>query len=680
MDVGGTFTDVVLMDEHDGSVLVAKVPSTPDDPSRAFIAAVRKALELAHRRPDEVTFVAHGTTVATNALLERRGARTALITTRGFRDVLEIRRMNRPPELLYDLGAPLPPPLVPRRLRFEITERINFSGEVLIPLDEADVERLAAALSGVESLAVCFLFSYANPEHERRIAELLGRRCPGLPISLSSEVLPEFREYERTATTTINAYVRPLVAAYFLGSERELRALGVRSRLYIMQSNGGMAAPQVVAATPVHTLLSGPSAGVIASSVLIAGEGRRDLITLDVGGTSTDVALLPGGAPQRTDQRNVMGMPVQVPMLDIETIGAGGGSIAWVDAGGAFRVGPRSAGAVPGPVAYGAGGVEPTVTDALLLLGYLSPTRPLGGEVPLSPEPAREACAALGRRLGLTWGETAQGIFTITNSAIVGAIRAVSVRRGHDPRDFVLVAFGGAGPVHAAAVAGELGMRAVVVPRHPGCHSAAGLVVADVAHDYVHSLVAGLDDVEPSAVEALFARLEARAVADLDEDDVSADRRLLTRMADLRYLGQSYTITVPAPAAFKSAAELAELRSAFDGEHARRFGYQVPGEPIEVVNVRLTAVGLVEVPKQSPAEPRSSGAPTPEGARRMLLGGQGWLEAGVYSREALRPGDRLSGPAVVEQVDSTTLVPPGWIASVDDGSNLVLEEAAHGQA
>ncbi len=680
VDTGGTFTDVVLMDEGDGSVLVAKVPSTPDDPSRAFLSGVRKALALAGREAGEVTFVAHGTTVATNALLERRGARTALVTTAGFRDVLEIRRMNRPPELLYDLRAALPPPLVPRRLRFEVPERMSYRGEVLVPLDEAAVEALAPSLAGVESIAVSLLFSYANAAHERRVGEILEQRLPGVPVSLSSDVLPEFREYERTATTTISAYVRPLVAEYFVRSAERLRSLGVASRFYVMQSNGGMAAPEVLAATPVHTLLSGPSAGVIASSGMPVPEETRGVITLDVGGTSSDVALLPDGQPQRTDQRTLMGMPVKVPMLDIETIGAGGGSIAWTDAAGAFRVGPRSAGAVPGPAAYGTGGREPTLTDAALVLGYLSASRALGGEVRLRPDLAHHACEELGRRLGLGVEAVAEGIFTIASSAMVGAIRAVSVRRGYDPRDFALVAFGGAGPVHGAAVASELEMRRVIVPPFPGCHSAMGLVVADIAHDYVHSMIAPLDELAPEVIETLYARLAARAGADLDRDGVPADRWLLTRTADVRYLGQSYAITVPAPPALRGAADASELRTTFDREHARRFGYDVPGEPVELVNVRLTAVGLVDAPRKPVGGRARRGAAAAPERRAMRFAGAGPVEGAVYWREDLAPGDRLTGPAVIEQVDATTLVPPGWGAAVDEASNLILEDRARARA
>jgi N-methylhydantoinase A len=670
IDIGGTFTDLVLLDEVDGSIAIGKVPSTPDDPSRAAAEGIGQLVASAAAA---VGYIGHGTTVATNAVIQRTGAKTALITTRGFRDVLEIRRLARPPELIYDVLVRLPEPLVPRRLRFEVTERVAADGRVLTPLDEGEVRQIAAKLKarGVEAVAVCLLFSFLYPAHEQAIKRILAAACPGLPVSLSSEILPEFREYERTSTTVMNAYVQPLTAAYLLRMEERVRDLRLAGQLYIMQSNGGVAAPATVAHRPVTTLLSGPAGGVIAGAYVGQQVGLPNVITIDMGGTSFDVSLVPEGRPQVTEERKVLDQPVLVPMLDVHTIGAGGGSIAWRDAGGTLRVGPQSAGAVPGPACYGRGGTQPTVTDANVVLGYLNPKGLAGGAVPLDPALAAQACGELGKQFGLATAETAEGIYRIVNAAMTGAIRAVSVRRGYDPRDFALVAFGGAGPVHAVALAAELDIPWIVVPLSPGCHSAFGLVVADMLHDYAQSYVIEWAHLDRARLGELLAELQARGESDLVTDGIPPERRRYLRELDLRYLGQHFNTRVVLPDGPIDDALLAEVERRFHDEHERVHGFKAEGEPLELVNVRLTAIGLVPKPAGAAIAAGERTPPPPATTRQARFAGQA-VACPIYERGALRAGNVLAGPAIVEQLDTTTVLPPGWLATVDRYGNLIL--------
>ena len=649
VDVGGTFTDLVALVE--GGLITAKVPTTPRNQARGVVSA----LEIVQPAVGAVASLAHGSTVATNALLERRGARTALVTTEGFRDVIEIGRQNRP--ALYDLTRDRPPALVPRELRFTVRERMGRDG-VLIPLDEESVGAAVDACrqAEVEAVAVCLLFGFLHPEHEQKVGEVLREALPGVQISLSSEVLPEFREYERCSTTVANSYLTPRLAAYLERLADEVEALGLPSPL-VMQSSGGAAEIETAAARAASCLLSGPAGGVVGAAWVAGLSGFQDLLTFDMGGTSTDVAPVLGGTVRTTTESVVAGVPVKLPMVDVHTVSAGGGSIAWVDAGGALRVGPGSAGADPGPAAYGRGGEEPTVTDANLYLGYLPDGAELGGEVRLDRDKAEAALDRLGAQVGLDSEETARGIIRVADAEMIRALRVISIERGLDPRELTLVAFGGAGGLHACSLAEELGIGRILVPRAAGVLSALGLAIADVRRDQVSPLLAELGTADRADIEARFAALEANVRGQL------ADARLsLDRLADLRYQGQSFELTV-------EAEDLEALPARFHAEHERRYGYRMEDEVVELVNLRLVATVPRDKPDLSEAAPRRNGSPS---RRRARLDG-GWQEVDVYDRAALGVGSELQGPAVVEFAESTLLVGPGWRASVDEIGTLNLE-------
>jgi N-methylhydantoinase A len=650
VDVGGTFTDLVALVE--GGLVTAKVPTTPRNQADGVMAA----LKLVQPAVGAVASLAHGSTVATNALLERRGARTALVTTEGFRDVIEIGRQNRP--ALYDLTRDRPPPLVPRELRFTVRERMGGDG-VLVPLDEDSVRAAVDACreAEVEAVAVCLLFGFLHPEHERRVGEALRQALPGVQISLSSEVLPELREYERCSTTVANSYLAPRLAAYLERLADEVAALGLPSPL-VMQSSGGATEIRTAAARAASCLLSGPAGGVVGAAWVAGLSGFQDLLTFDMGGTSTDVASVLGGTVQTTTESVVAGVPVKLPMVDLHTVSAGGGSIAWVDAGGALRVGPGSAGADPGPAAYGRGGKEPTVTDANLYLGYLPDGAELGGEVRLDRGRAEAALARVGAQVGLDSEETARGIIRVADAEMVRALRVISIERGLDPRELTLVAFGGAGGLHACALAEELGIGRILVPRAAGVLSALGLAISDVRRDQVSPLLAELGTADRADIEARFAGLEADARGQLGDDA----RLRLARLADLRYQGQSFELTV-------DAEELGELPARFAAEHERRYGYRMEDEAVELVNLRLVATVPRDKPDLSEAPPRRARRPT----RRRARLDDGWQEIDVRERATLGVGSELEGPAVVEFAESTLLVRPGWRATVDEVGTLNLE-------
>ncbi|HWD42678.1 MAG TPA: hydantoinase/oxoprolinase family protein [Actinomycetota bacterium] len=650
VDVGGTFTDLVALVE--GGLVTAKVPTTPRNQADGVMAA----LKLVQPAVGAVASLAHGSTVATNALLERRGARTALVTTEGFRDVIEIGRQNRP--ALYDLTRDRPPPLVPRELRFTVRERMGGDG-VLVPLDEDSVRAAVDACreAEVEAVAVCLLFGFLHPEHERRVGEALRQALPGVQISLSSEVLPELREYERCSTTVANSYLAPRLAAYLERLADEVAALGLPSPL-VMQSSGGATEIRTAAARAASCLLSGPAGGVVGAAWVDGLSGFQDLLTFDMGGTSTDVASVLGGTVQTTTESVVAGVPVKLPMVDLHTVSAGGGSIAWVDAGGALRVGPGSAGADPGPAAYGRGGKEPTVTDANLYLGYLPDGAELGGEVRLDRGRAEAALARVGAQVGLDSEETARGIIRVADAEMVRALRVISIERGLDPRELTLVAFGGAGGLHACALAEELGIGRILVPRAAGVLSALGLAISDVRRDQVSPLLAELGTADRADIEARFAGLEADARGQLGDDA----RLRLARLADLRYQGQSFELTV-------DAEELGELPARFAAEHERRYGYRMEDEAVELVNLRLVATVPRDKPDLSEAPPRRARRPT----RRRARLDDGWQEIDVRERATLGVGSELEGPAVVEFAESTLLVRPGWRATVDEVGTLNLE-------
>ena len=673
VDTGGTFTDSVLWDEEKGLVASAKVSSNKADPASAVVASVDK---LDGSAGTDVRYLIHGTTVATNATLERSGPRIGMICTSGFRDVLEIARLTRSPEQIYDLRAALPAPLIQRRDRREIIERIDHHGDVVTPIDESSVIEAARVLRrrGITSVAVCLLHAYANSAHERMVRDILSRELPEAAISLSSEVLPEFREYERSSTTALNAYLAPIVSGYLRRLQDAITGWNEHTRLWVMQSSGGVASAARAAQLPVTLLLSGPSGGVVAGRHLIDQAGLDNGITIDMGGTSFDVCLLPAKDIPMTHERHVMDMPVKVPSVDILTIGAGGGSIGWVDGAGQFCVGPQSAGANPGPACYRRGGEEPTVTDANLVLGVLGSTQRLGGEVALDIDLAHRACERLGRKLGIGAIDVAWGIRRIVNAAMAGATRAVSVGRGHDPRDFSLIAFGGAGPMHAVDIAAELEIPTVLVPAVPGCLSAFGLVVSDVTHDYVVTHLSPVNDRLEATLGRQFAELTAGAHAELAAEGIEDKRRDLFRALDMRYVGEQFSVSVPIKG--EGAGWLAATTTDFHALHERLYGFSVPDEPVEVVNVRLRAIGRLHHgdPGGAARSPVPSRRADPVATRTVGFGPgkDDWREVAVYARETLLPGTRFAGPAIVEQSDSTLLVPPGRGVRADAFGNLLI--------
>jgi N-methylhydantoinase A len=649
VDVGGTFTDLVAL--SNGTLVTAKVPSTPRDQSEGVMNAVRTS----EVEPGAVSALAHGMTVATNALLERRGARIALVTTEGFRDVLEIARQNR--ASLYDLAANRPPPLVPRELRFTVTERMGPDGEIL-PLDDQSLQEAVSAIeeAEVEAVAVCLLFAFLHPEHEERVGEALREALPDVHVSLSSEVLPEFREYERFSTTAADAYLAPRLAAYLKNLAGKAEESGAPPPL-IMQSSGGVARIDDAIEDAAGCVLSGPAGGVVGAAYVGSLGGYEDLLTFDMGGTSTDVAPIIGGEAQTTTETVVAGVPIKLPMVDVHTVSAGGGSIAWADAGGALRVGPHSAGAEPGPAAYGMGGEEAAVTDANLFLGYLRDGAELGGEVVLQREFSEKALKRLGERLGLDTQETALGIVRVANAEMVRALRVISVERGLDPREFALLAFGGAGGMHACSLAEELGMETVLVPRAGGVLSALGLAISDVRRDYVRPYLAPLEEVDAGEFEEKFEDMENIASEDLEGPE-------FTRRADLRYRGQSFELTV-------EADPLEKLEERFHDAHEQRYGYRMDDEPVELVNLRLIATVPVEKPGLD--EPAAEGEAVSE-RREANFDGE-WREVPVYDRERMGEGSEVEGPAIVEFKESTCVVRPGWRGAVDGVGTLVLESA-----
>jgi N-methylhydantoinase A len=635
---------------EEGTLVTAKVPSTPKDQSEG----VMNAIDTSEVEPDAVVALAHGMTVATNALLERRGARTALVTTEGFRDILEIARQNRPS--LYDLTQDRPPPLVPRELRFTVRERMGPEGEITA-LDEESLEKAVSAIkeAEVEAVAVCLLFAFMHPQHEKRIGEALRETLPDVHVSLSSEVLPEFREYERFSTTAADAYLAPKLAAYLKNLAGKTEEAGVSSPL-VMQSSGGVVRVEDAIADAAGCVLSGPAGGVVGAAYIGDLGGYRDLLTFDMGGTSTDVAPVIEGEAQTTTETVIAGVPIKLPMVDVHTVSAGGGSIAWADAGGALRVGPHSAGAEPGPAAYDAGGEEPTVTDANLFLGYLADRAELGGEVVLKRELSEKALEALGEKLGLDLEEVALGVVRVANAEMTRALRVISVERGLDPREFALLAFGGAGGMHACALAEELGMETVLVPRAGGVLSALGLAISDLRHDYVRPYLVDLEEVDEGEYEQKFEDMESTAAEDLEDPKY-------TRRADLRYRGQSFELTV-------EADSLEKLEERFHAAHDQRYGYRMDNERVELVNVRLIATVPVEKPE--PEEPPAEGE-AESGRREANFDGE-WQEVLVLDRERMGKGSEVVGPAIVEFKEATCVVRPGWRGAVDGVGTIVLEK------
>ncbi len=672
VDVGGTFTDFTLLDETSGAVRFFKVESTPSDPSEAIENGLAQMLATFGLEAARVGYLGHGTTVATNIVIERRGARTGLLTTRGFRDVLELGRQARPS--IYDYRLAKPPPLVPREHRMEVHERIGPDGDVLAPLDPASLEAAVAALrdSGIESVAICFLHSYRRPEHERSARAAVERLMPGAFVSVSSEILPEFREFERMSTTVVNAFVGPRMGRYLERFRDRVRNLGIPVAPYTVHSNGGLMSPDTARACPVRSCVSGPAAGVVGAVEIGRVAGFPNLITFDVGGTSTDVSLIHDHAPLYTSNRVVAGYPVKTPMLDIQVIGAGGGSIAAIDDAGALKVGPRSAGADPGPVAYGKGGTEPTITDANLCLGRLDPDSLLGGRMRVDMEAARAAVRArIAAPLGISLEAAALGIIQIANSNMSRAIRSVSVERGYDLGEFALCAFGGAGPLHAAEVAVECGIPAVLAPREPGTLCARGILLSDISSDYVRSHFADAGRESWLGMLGLFEEMTREADAWLVREGVPPARRRFRRIIDARYVGQNFEGKVDGDVL--GPDDRGAVAERFHDAHAREYGYALRDRALELVTCRLQAIGEVPKAPQARVEGGPSLAAAEIGRRRMYVDAKhGWMDSVVYQRERLPVGIEFAGPAVVNEMSSTTLIFPGQVARIDAWGNLIV--------
>ncbi|MGR3481706.1 hydantoinase/oxoprolinase family protein [Salipiger marinus] len=679
VDSGGTFTDVCLFDQQSGRIAVWKVSSTPDDPSRGIAQGVEEGMREEAGAGDDpaaaITYLGHGTTVATNALITHRGAKVGLLTTGGFRDLLEIGRQKRPD--LYDLFAAKPPVLVPRDLRFEVAERLSHDGAVVTPLDEDAVRRAARALAeaGVQAVAVCFLYAFVNPAHEQAAKRILAEELPGVFLCASHEIAPEFREFERLSTATVNAYLGPIMHRYISRLSPRLADLGLPVAPHLTQSNGGVVRFEVAAETPVRAVLSGPSTGVVAAQAIGQRSGFPDIITFDMGGTSSDVALMAGGQTAQTNESVVHGYPIKAPMLDIHTVGAGGGSIASIDSGGLLKVGPESAGADPGPVCYGRGATEPTVTDANIVLQVLNPTHLLNGRMKVNRDLAVAAIGQMADRLEMGAMDVAQGIISVVTANMAKAIRVISVQRGHDPRDYALMAFGGAGPLHAVRLAQELGMSTVIVPRSPGILCAMGLLLTDLRADFATTRLAPLESAERATLAETLARVEAEANGWFEAEAIAADQRRLTRRIDMRYEGQNYELSIPVPEGPVTETTLETLRAGFTEAHRRMYGFAVPEERILCVTFRAEALGLVqkaELPERPLGAEDASGAIT--GSREVWFPEtRAFTETQLYARDLLAPGMRFAGPAIVEQMDTTTLIPPGVTARVDEIDTLILE-------
>jgi N-methylhydantoinase A len=686
VDIGGTFTDVALVEEKSGRIGVAKVPTTPADPA----AGVLNALDVAMRRyavaPAEVGLLAHATTIVTNAILEENGARAALVTTRGFRDVLELRRSAR--ANLYDLFQDAPAVLIPRRRRFEITERVGADGAVVTPLAEAEIDGLIATLKAtrVDAVAVALVFSFLNPAHEQKLGERLRAALPDVPIFLSSDVLPEIKEFERTSTTAVCAYVGPVLASYLARLEAATRARALPP-LYLMGSNGGVLAASEAIAMPAVAVESGPAAGVVAAALVAQQTGRGNLLSFDMGGTTAKASLIRdgryettteyevGGGSSMTRSMNGTGHPIRVPVIDLAEVSAGGGSIAWIDRAGALRVGPRSAGADPGPACYGRGGTEPTVTDCDLLLGYLDQGSLLGGELKIDRAAAEAAVRTrLADPLGLDATSAAAAVIDVVNNAMAEVLKIVSVQRGHDPRDFVLAPFGGAGPLHAAALADELGIAEVICPPIPGAFSALGLVGTDLKRDYVQTLLVTTDEAEAAAVEAAFAALEERGNAMLDEAGIAAGERRFERSVDARYRRQSYELMVPVAAEPVASATLATIAETFHARHRQTYGHDNRDEPVQIVSLRVAAIGAIPrlVIRDAPA---AAGSDAVKSRRRLWFRATGMVEATIYDRARMPAGLAMVGSAVIESMESTILVPPGWGAQMNADGFVVMRRS-----
>jgi N-methylhydantoinase A len=669
IDTGGTFTDIVAVERESGRYHFHKVPTLTADPARGILEGIAELLDSSGLAAGDVQSVVLGTTLATNAVLEGKWARTGMLTTAGFRDVLELARQRRPHYFNLDIPKPMPP--ASRDCRFEIAGRIAYDGSEVAPLSEEDIEHAVARLKSkqIEAIAICFLHAYANPRHEERAREIVKKLWPEAYLCTSSDVLAEFREFERFATATVNASLMPVMDRYLEKFERGVRALGVKNVPLVMQSNGGAVSPRAVRKTPVNTFFSGPAGGVIGSVAVGERVSVPNLITFDMGGTSTDVCLIRDGEPGRKSERTMGGFPVRARTLDIHTIGAGGGSIAWVDAGGLLKVGPQSAGAYPGPAAYGRGGTEATVTDANVVLGRLNPKALLGGRMQMHADKAEAALDALARKLGVDRTRAAAGVIEIINVNMMGAVRVISIEQGEDPRDFTLLAFGGAGPLHGADVARNMGIRNVLVPPRPGLLSAIGLLHAERRADFSLTRLVRADSAGLKSLNAGLRMLSKRGAQWLKSERES--RGTLKWFADLRYFGQNFELSMALESDRVDEAATLALTEAFHRRHKDFYGYDLRDQPVEIVNVRLAVTGEKRsLPQDKPKRVRSDLKQAVVENRRVWFPDDGYVTTLVYDRERLPADARITGPAIVEQMDTTTVVPPRATVRADRAGYL----------
>ncbi|MGY8935219.1 MAG: hydantoinase/oxoprolinase family protein [Alphaproteobacteria bacterium] len=685
VDIGGTFTDVALVNEDNGRIGIAKVSTTPDDFGAGVVQALSIALDDHNVVPESVSLLSHATTVVTNAILENKGARIALVATRGFRDVLELRRSARVD--LYDLYQDAPAVLAPRHCRLEVTERLDASGAVVTPLDESDIDPIIEFVKNndIEAVAVSLLYSFLNDAHERIVGDRLRAALPGVPVFLSSEVLPEIREYERTSTTAVCAYVGPILESYLHRLEEAVSGMGL-PKLYVMGSSGGVFDVAEGLKMPAMAIESGPAAGVIAAQLVGRQLNKPNLISFDMGGTTAKASLIKDGQVETTSEYEVgggdgnvnrwmngAGHPIRVPVIDLAEVSAGGGSIAWIDPVGALRVGPKSAGAAPGPVCYDGGGVDPTVTDANLTLGYLDPGALLAGRLAIRADKAEAAITErLAGPLKLDVDATAAAVVSIVNNAMAEALRIVSVERGHDAREFSLVAFGGAGPMHAAELASELGVREIIIPPIPGGFSALGLVATDLKRDYVKTFYAPLTGIDPADINAVYQGMEESARDMLRATDIPESRWVFERAADLRYLRQAYELTVPAPADAVTPETLDALANGFHEKHRQTYGHENRSEIVQMVNLRLTAIGRLEGLDLRQTSATGSGS-SMTGSRKVWFKGTSRIDCAIHDRDKMNAGAEAPGPAVIQAVDTTIVVPPGWTARADDNGYIIME-------
>ena len=672
VDIGGTFTDVAVLNEMSGSIRISKVPTTPRNFVEGFLNGIRKS----ETSPHDTTYLIHGTTVATNAVIQRKLPVTALLMTKGFRDSLEIMRGNRPSWGLYDIRWKKPTPIVQRHFRFEISERVNYKGRVVKALDEAQALQVVADLkrNNVQSVGICFLFSNVNSSHERRVAELISRELPGVSVSLSSEVNPEVREYERTSTVAIDASVKPVVAEYLARLEAALSNLGFKCPLMIMKSSGGMMSSHLARRIPIHTIESGPAGGVIGSANLTTTVfSTKNLLAIDMGGTTFKVSVIEDGKPRLKNEGEIeWGVPYRIPMIDLSEIGAGGGSIAWIDRGGILRVGPQSAGADPGPVCYRLGGTHPTFTDASLVLGRINPSYLLGGEMKLDMQASEEAIRReIATPLGMDVLEAASGIVKIAEANMLGSMRVSSVQRGYDPRDFVTIAYGGAGPLVASSLAQELGSPSVLIPPHPGIFSAIGMLYSDMRLDQSRTFMGRIDQIKMADMIDVYEELESASLSSMRGEGFKGNTAIV-RSADLRYVGQNYEVSTPIPSGTLETKRQ-EIIDNFNKEHKRLYAHSKPDEPIEILTLRVAAIGSMLKPRMTQIEPVATSKPQRTDRDVYFEETDDFQRTPIYERSTLEKDMSIVGPGIIEEMDSTTVVRPGQTALIDDFGNICLK-------